>query len=105
MTDSGLLQRQRALTTVTLIRPGYMYAYWVLDSRTGHGGIPTTCLEARARHFCVIEVTFILPFQICDRIFQRVTSDSIKCNSSFVRPLSGRDLPHGGPGGAPRDRS
>ena len=51
----------------------------------------------RARHFCVIEV-IILPFQICDRIFQRVTSDSIKCNGSFVRSLYGR-ICRGGQGG------
>ena len=51
----------------------------------------------RARHFCVIEV-IILPFQICDRIFQKVTSDSIKCNGSFVRSLYGR-ICRGGQGG------
>ena len=51
----------------------------------------------RARHFYVIEV-IILPFQICDRIFQRVTSDSIKCNGSFVRSLYGR-ICRGGQGG------
>ena len=40
----------------------------------------------------------ILPFQSCDRIFQRVTSDSIKCNGSFVRSLHGR-ICRGGQGG------
>ena len=44
----------------------------------------------RARDFCVIEL-IPLPFQICHRIFQRVISDSIKCNGSFVRSLYGRD--------------
>ena len=51
----------------------------------------------RARDFCVIEL-IPLPFQICHRIFQRVTSDSIKCNGSFVRSLYGR-ICRGGQGG------
>ena len=51
----------------------------------------------RARDCCVIEL-IPLPFQICDRIFQRVTSDSIKCNGSFVRSLYGR-ICRGGQGG------
>ena len=51
----------------------------------------------RARDFCVIEL-IPLPFQICDRIFQKVTSDSIKCNGSFVRSLYGR-ICRGGQGG------
>ena len=47
----------------------------------------------------LIEVIIhVLPIQICDRIFQRVTSDSIKCNGSFVRSLYGR-ICRGGQGG------
>ena len=51
----------------------------------------------RARDCCVIEL-IPLPFQICDQIFQKVTSDSIKCNGSFVRSLYGR-ICRGGQGG------
>ena len=83
---------------------GYLCASWkrILNPGFQDGSRLNPKYVPRARDFCVIEL-IPLPFQICHRIFQRVTSDSIKCNGSFVRSLYGR-ICRGGHGGGARSR-
>ena len=78
---------------------GYSHTSWkrILNPGFQDGSRLNPKYVPRARDCCVIEL-IPLPFQICDRIFQRVTSDSIKCNGSFVRSLYGR-ICRGGQGG------
>ena len=78
---------------------GYSCASWkrILNPGFQDGSRLNPKYVPRARDCCVIEL-IPLPFQICDRIFQKVTSDSIKCNGSFVRSLYGR-ICRGGQGG------
>ena len=81
------------------VRSGYSHTSWkrILNPGFQDGSRSNPKYVSRARDCCVIEL-IPLPFQICDRIFQRVTSDSIKCNGSFVRSLYGR-ICRGGQGG------
>ena len=78
---------------------GYSHTSWkrILNPGFQDGSRLNPKYVPRARDCCVIEL-IPLPFQICDRIFQKVTSDSIKCNGSFVRSLYGR-ICRGGQGG------
>ena len=78
---------------------GYSGTSWIRILNPGfqEGSRLNPKYVSRARDCCVIEL-IPLPFQICDRIFQKVTSDSIKCNGSFVRSLYGR-ICRGGQGG------
>ena len=74
--------------------------YWVLDSRTGHGGRCSAFLELVICVSLRFEV-IILPFQICGRIFQGVFSDSLSCNGRFVSAVLLTRSARGGP----QDRS
>ena len=88
-----------ALAEYLPLMDGYSHTSWkrILNPGFQDGSRLNPKYVPRARDCCVIEL-IPLPFQICDRIFQKVTSDSIKCNGSFVRSLYGR-ICRGGQGG------